>query len=287
MDLSNSIHLWAARTRWLKKRLPGLPETVYVPLPGGRRIYADAHDVRGPSFHVMYGGLTGFEHYELAEKNEILSHLPDNGTFIDIGANIGLFSLYVHWQKPGSTIHAFEPHPRNIACLKRSCEANRIQQIHPHASAIGDQVGELELFFNDTDSGGHSAYRSMIEDHLGSQPKSARVPLTTLDAFADEQRLARVDVIKIDTQGGEASAIRGAKRTFARFKPALLIEIDYRFIIDKIDSPLRALQDTGTPYRARRVGEKTSIDLNQLEELAKYELNHQIYQRNFVFEVQT
>jgi hypothetical protein len=147
-DLRNSLTLFIGKKRWLKKRFPSLPETVYVPLTQGRRLYADAHDLRGPSFHIMYGGMRGFEHYEKPEKEEILRHLPEDGVFIDIGANIGLFSFYAHWKKPRATIHAFEPHPRNLACLIHSCEDNCITQVHAHGKAIGDTRGELELFFD-------------------------------------------------------------------------------------------------------------------------------------------
>ncbi|MGK5082839.1 FkbM family methyltransferase [Bdellovibrionota bacterium FG-1] len=285
----NQLSLWIGRTRWLKTRLPKVPTSAFVELPKGRKIFVDPKDMRGPSFHVMYGGARSFALYEKPEKDLILAHLPEDGVFLDVGANIGLFSFYVHWHRPLATVHAFEPHPDNLRCLKKSCQTNQIKTVFVHELAIGDHEGEIELFFDETDSGGHSTYQETLENNQ-APPQSIRTPLTTLDAFVKTTSLHRVDVIKIDTQGGEAAAIRGAQKLISRFNPALLIECDYRALTLSAATPAggsitEALQATGVPYVAQKTDEPNSrpLSLTELQHEARLELQNGKLQRNYLF----
>lgn len=288
MNLENSLKLFVGRTRWIKKWLPWRPDIAFLPLEGDRKLYVDAQDMRGPSFFVMYGGRPSFDGYERAEKDAILNHLPQNAVFLDIGANIGLFSFYVHWRRPDVTIHAFEPHPVNYSCLEASCRENQATQMHPHPVAVGERAGQLELFFDESDSGGHSIYRDSLKNNL-HQTRSTKIPVETLDAYGPLQALPRIDVIKIDIQGGEAAAIRGAVKTLQRHRPALLLECDYESLLGaQADTSLiAALRSTGLGYRVRPIGDASATDfaLEELEETARLEVKAGRLQGNYLFTV--
>lgn len=288
MNLENSLKLFVGRRRWIKKWLPWRPGIAYVRLGGGRKLYVDARDMRGPSFFVMYGGQPSFENYERAEKDAILRHLPKDGVFLDLGANIGLFSFYVHWQRPDVTIHAFEPHPVNYACLETSCRENGAGQVHPHPVAIGDQVGSLDLFFDESDSGGHSIHRESLKNNL-QQTRSARIPVHTLDQYGPLQSLPRIDVIKIDIQGGEAAALRGALGMLRRHRPTLLMECDYPSLLEARsgESVIAALKSTGLSFQVRPIGKgaEAALTLEGLEKTARQEIKEGRLQGNYLFAV--
>lgn len=294
MDPKNSFAISVGRKRWLKKLLPWRPAQAYVTVRNGLKLYVDWRDLRGPSFHVMYGGAPSFESYETGEKEAILSHLPEQGVFLDIGANIGLFSFYIHQRRPRAAIHAFEPHPVNFECLRRSCEMNAVPAIEPHRAAVSDRSGELELFLDESDAGGHSVNRGALRNNR-AQTRIARVPAIRLDDFVRERGLTRLDVIKIDIQGAEAAAIRGARECIARFRPAMLLECDHLALIDdhaaeaSAGSLVEAIESTGVRYSARRVLEGGALEaplpLAQLADEARRQAGAGQLQANYLFTV--
>lgn len=147
--------------------------------------------------------------------------------FIDIGANIGEISLAASNRvgEAGNVI-AFEPVPDLADHLAANIALNGIRNIQLCRSALSDHSGEAVMFASE------SRYRDGTEndgqgtlypaDHQGEI--RATVPLVTLDAFAKDN-LTRVDVIKLDIEGGELAALRGANAILRKFGPALIVEV--------------------------------------------------------------
>jgi len=122
-------------------------------------------------------------------------------TFIDIGANVGLFSLFVASRTgPMARILAVEPEPGNLARLTFNVASNPGLPIRPIAAALGREEGEVVIALNRRDRGGSRAYR-VTDPKPDSQ--GVRVPCRPLLTLLRVQGITSVDALKIDVQGME------------------------------------------------------------------------------------
>ncbi len=131
-------------------------------------------------------------------------------TVADVGANVGYMAVHVgDVVGPEGTVLAFEPEPRNYAVLAENARVSRWRNVVPLRMAVGDRVGEATLFVSPTDGGDHRTAE------CGAGRTKVLVPLTTLDAVARVRR-TRIEFVKMDIQGGEGAALRGARATLSR-----------------------------------------------------------------------
>ena len=113
---------------------------------------------------------------------------------------------------------AIEPEPTNIACL----EANFAPEIASGRvvlikAGVWDEKTNLPLRISPGHSGSHR-----FDDHAGD-PHLDGIPVLPLDEIVEQHGLERVDFIKMDIEGAEARALRGATETLRRFRPRMAI----------------------------------------------------------------
>lgn len=157
----------------------------------------------------------------------IATVLPRDGIAVDVGAHAGQMARLFARAAPAGRVYAFEPsaYARSILSLAIACRG--VRNITVIACALGDSEGTLTLA-----TPLKRASRSMgyglahITDAPAQGAFAETVRVTTLDAFAAAQALARVDFVKCDVEGYEGRFLAGAAQTIARFKPALLIELN-------------------------------------------------------------
>lgn len=130
-------------------------------------------------------------------------------TCIDVGANIGLYSLFLG-RIVGSAgrIVAVEPVKRNALLTALNCELNDFSHVSVVQAPLSDVSGKSLI---PTVPEGDSAYTYFREDSSGLQAPSS----LTLDEVCDAQRLGSVSLIKIDVEGAELMVLRGAERLLA------------------------------------------------------------------------
>lgn len=144
--------------------------------------------------------------------------LSPGATFLDIGANVGYYSiLALDLVGESGNVHAFEIDPRPLRCLKRTVERFSLNQLHVHETAVGGTSGEA-ILLQDPECG--NSYISYVE------PPGKKVPVTTLDEWSLLQGLARVDAIKIDVEGMELDVLNGAEKLIEQFRPTIVVEAD-------------------------------------------------------------
>jgi len=146
--------------------------------------------------------------WDATERQVMLQALPPEGVFIDIGANVGIYSAIASTvlNRLGCVV-AIEPNPPVYERLKFNLEATSEGQkerprIEVLQQGISDQSGEFELFL-DADNLGASSL-------LGKNPeqqRSIQIPCTSLLEVIDAQKLSRVDVVKCDIEGAEDRAL--------------------------------------------------------------------------------
>ena len=140
--------------------------------------------------------------YNREELDFLRAHVPDGGTFVDLGANVGTYALVLaRHVGAGGKVIAVEPHPVIHARLAFNRQASSANQVRLVAAAVGPADGEL-LIETDGDNFGAS--------HVASGAPSAdaiKVPSLRLLRILIEAGLASVDALKIDIEGFEDRAL--------------------------------------------------------------------------------
>ena len=136
---------------------------------------------------------------------------------IDAGAFVGDTAVRYAALFPDAVVHAIEPDPANFADLERfTADLPRVRR---HRLAVSDVAGPAVLHRN-----GYAPTHSLLPRPSGGRryyPADAgpvdtvAVDAVTLDGFCDDQQIGHVDVLKLDVQGGELAALRGAGRLLA------------------------------------------------------------------------
>ena len=152
---------------------------------------------------------------DIYEQRDVV--VRDSDIVLDVGAHLGVFTRLALRRGAGVVV-AIEPHPVNTACLERTfaseITAGRVRLVK---AAAWHSPGALNFELGPSSQMGHAAAAAQ----RGSTTLVVRA--TTLDAIADEQRLDRVDFIKMDIEGAERHALAGARRLLATHKPRLAI----------------------------------------------------------------
>ncbi len=157
-----------------------------------------------PRDPVVSGALT-LGVYEREEIRFFRGHFKTGMTFVDVGANVGLYTA-IAIQIGAGRILAIEPLPENFGFLKNTVAANTpTQPLHLEQAAVGREPGELSLYTNPDNKGDNRLY----PDPLLKQKLTVRV--TTLDALCSSHELPQIDFLKIDVQGAEMLVLEGAK----------------------------------------------------------------------------
>lgn len=138
---------------------------------------------------------------------------------LDVGANIGEWSLAAHRQLPDAEVHAFEIAPPTAAILARTI-ADVGAKVLVNDFGLGDREGAITLHFTPDYTLGASTVREAMEftaAELGiAEIKEISARITTGDAYLAERGIAHVDLLKIDVEGAEAAVFRGFADAFAR-----------------------------------------------------------------------
>ena len=176
--------------------------------------------------------------WERYESRLFSTALEEGMVAVDIGANIGLYTLEAA-QKVGSkgNVIAFEPEPHNFDLLCRNIEANHFRNVTPVRKALSNQRGVARLAISPDNLGAH---------HIETSPSagdSVEVETLSLDEYFCG-RSSRIDVIKIDAEGAEMS-ILGGMRGLLDANPHLILFTEFapRAIRDSGYDPEEYLQE--------------------------------------------
>ena len=152
---------------------------------------------------------------------DALAHLNPNDTVIDLGANIGFYTVIAagaRIQTGAGTVHSFEPNPRIFAELEHNLALNHFTNARTQCQAVGDTISEMTLYVDENAITYSSLRRT--QDFLTTE---IRVPMTTLDTYAQQENL-QVGLVKIDVEGAELLVLRGARQVLERDHPTVLYE---------------------------------------------------------------
>jgi FkbM family methyltransferase len=142
---------------------------------------------------------------------------------LDCGANIGVFTKKALSRGAGLVV-AIEPAPHTLEALRRNFEGEiRSGRVIVYPKGVWDHDAELELAIDEE----NQAANSLVRDR--GHALKIRVPLTTIDKIVSELKLPRVDFIKMDIEGAEKQAIKGASNTIQRFRPRMSLSSEHLY----------------------------------------------------------
>ncbi len=159
----------------------------------------------------------------------------DGETFVDVGANVGKYCLYIAKDNQDKSVNiiAIEAHPENYKALCKNIELNRNfkNRIKPINKAVSDHRGKVMMYEN-LGSGHRARFETftIIENSGISENKVAalEVECDTLDNILANVT-QKVDVMKIDIEGAEVMALKSATKTLRQLRSIIVEVHDYHF----------------------------------------------------------
>jgi FkbM family methyltransferase len=161
--------------------------------------------------------------WEKTESNFITKNLKKGDVFIDVGANIGYFSLLASTCDPAKIL-AVEPLPHTFNMLNMNIEYNNLQdKIQTCNIGLASQPGTAE-FTSSLGPKNHIKYKT---NNIHEKEPTVRIELDTLDNILNSSNsITKVDLIKVDIEGAEYDFLLGAENTISKHKPVIMMEIE-------------------------------------------------------------
>lgn len=191
-----------------------------------RKLNILSYLAENPTYFKLYGKGINFEVLKALDKIWIRS--LNIKTIIDIGANIGQFSLIAQALFPKSQIYAFEPLPECFVKLNE--RMSHLKNFNSFNVALGDKSGELE--FEQNKFSASSSFLKMLDTHKKLFPQTSsteivKVRIEQLDNFQNQIEITDPLLIKIDVQGYEELVIRGGEKIIKQAK-VIIIETSFQ-----------------------------------------------------------
>jgi FkbM family methyltransferase len=162
-----------------------------------------------------------FDIYEKNTVRHILKFLKPTDLFVDIGANIGAYSIIMATRLPQGRVISFEPNKRAASFLEQNIELNGLQNMTIEPFGLSDKK-ETAIMYSYTAGMTTASFNKGFDS-----PLKEEIPLITLDEYCDQNRIKEIDIMKIDVEGHEPKVLEGAKDVIRRSKRLkLIMEID-------------------------------------------------------------
>ncbi|MFT5336097.1 MAG: FkbM family methyltransferase [Luteibaculaceae bacterium] len=227
------------RAQMLNLKFGGSNEIIHT-LFNGTRINLDK-DNRLSEFILL-------DDFEAPELNFCENWVKDDSFFLDIGTNIGLYSVLL--AKKVEHVYSFEPHPKVREKLAANLDLNNYTNVTICPFGISNQKDVLTLISNRSYDAwsSFSAIENLEKVTEIDYTDEMKVDVIPLDKWVDDVFLdfSKVGLVKIDVEGWELNVLKGGARVFEKWKPLLLVEFDenntwsagytcselYRFLVD-------------------------------------------------------
>jgi FkbM family methyltransferase len=216
--------------RWVSLRLGTQIEEmvkkngVALSLPNGRVLRLARDSGVNLASLLFWKGLDGYE----AQTSKTLRFFFERAaTFVDVGANYGLYSILGALWNPNLRVVAFEPVPQIHQALARNVSLNHLEQrVSTLQLALADRAGEATFYLPRTASKDFETTGTLAADSWQSRKGSPEILVKTL-RFDDFEPLhpMTVDLLKIDVEDFEAGVLAGMEHTIRRDRPFIVCEI--------------------------------------------------------------
>lgn len=172
--------------------------------------------------HIFWHGRYAADILDLAD-----GMLRADDTVLDIGANIGEFTVFAARRVPSGEVHAFEPMQALHRQALANCTANGLDNAHVHRLGLGNRAARVPIHVRIAPGYDGAVNHGMNSVHAGDGFEAAEtIEVVTLDEWCRRWSPARIDLAKIDVEGAELAVLQGGLETIARFRPKMIVEVN-------------------------------------------------------------
>ncbi len=185
--------------------------------------------------HVVGCRLYCFDSFEREETVLISRLIKDTDICLDIGANIGYYTVLLCSKASKGEVHSFEPIPLNYHLMYTSCLINGFKNVVLNCCAAGSIDGD-RLFTISEDN----CYSSFIDTNRSPVAENITVSVMKLDTYCQEHDIDRIDFMKVDVEGAEKLVLDGAAQLLhdEKRKPKLVLMELYAPMLEKYSASI-------------------------------------------------
>ncbi len=230
------------------------------------RMKLDSNDVRSVPFSVLADG-----YYEPYQSDILVNLGTISSHFLDIGANMGFYSLALARENPNLRVDAFEPQPQVFSTLQDNVELNNLlERITVHNLGLGNEVANLTMYVPKFTGSGGASFQNLHIDE--GEATEIVVPVKVLDQIISNN----LELIKIDVEGSELNVLFGAKKVISEMKPTIVVELLRKWMKPFGHSPQMFLDEMRAfGYLCFAIGADKLIPTDSIDESTQ--------QTNFIF----
>lgn len=208
--------------QWIARK--AVPQLASYPRDSWRDVTRDGIryrlDISQQIEHALFWGFND------RSKERFYRHVQQDWVCADVGTNIGEVSMNLASRVgPGGRVFSFEPDPRTYAKLTHNLSLNPHLKVTALNMGAGEKPETLKLYqFQEGNDGANRILRDASE--AAGLPERGEVRIARLDdVLLNEQKIGRLDLIKIDVEGFEHQVLKGAQALLQEFHPRLVIEV--------------------------------------------------------------
>ena len=215
-----------------------------------KRLHNNFYMLLNPTEHIQQQ-LFWYGYYEKEVGDLLKKMLRPNDVFIDIGANIGYFSLLAATFSPSVKVISFEPVKDLFKKMTKNISINDSKKIMAINAAVGEMNEERELYLSAPDNLGMSSFQQP-ENYSGRREK---VEVISIDDWFKTSGITKIDLIKLDIEGSELEILNSPDSPIWLSKcQMLVIEIHDRMTPGTSEALFKRMLEF-TPFRVEVCGE--------------------------------
>ena len=181
----------------------------------------------------VYKALKGLKGYWEPHIMSILKLIiKEDSVCFDLGANVGLISLFLSYLAKKGQVFAFEPSSTNFFLLKKNKEINNAENLFIFKLCVYDKTSDFDFFEKNPLT---SCSHLVINKNYYFNRK---VTCVKLDEWLVDKDISRVDFLKLDIEGAEIKALNGSLNLIEKFKPDLILEFNSKALLALKEEPI-------------------------------------------------
>ncbi len=174
----------------------------------------------------------GVEEEDRGQVKLLKKMLCPDQVFFDVGANVGVITMLAAKRLTNGEVHAFEPSEYHLEKLHRNLRVNDFENVVVNGFGLSNREKTSDLYIpRDNGKDLHNTGMATIHKENGStgdngKYRTEKINTRKLDDYVEENDIQRLDVLKLDVEGGELNVLRGGLESLASFRPDVLMELN-------------------------------------------------------------
>jgi len=196
--------------------------------------------------YLVRGGSSDFgiinEVFIVKEYNKLLNFIKKDSVVIDIGAQIGVFSVYAGKLANEGVVFCYEPFEENFNMLEKNISLNKLDNVRVFKLGVAGRRGNRKLIISNENTGGHGFY----EDGEGVD-----VRVITLKDIFEDNKIGQCDFLKMDCEGAEYEILMSTPKKYLEKIKSITMEYHDNEDVSKLK---KFLEKTGFDVKVRGGG---------------------------------